>query len=248
MGSREDTRAARTRPKPATGWYIGIVYRICALLVTVRLPDKLAIFPLGVVLYPGDELPLHIFEPRYRELVHDCRTADEPFGVVLFQDGHLAEIGCTARIVEIVRSYEDGRLDILTKGEHPFRLGETVHDRSYLRAPAESQPDFWTHPQPVMRLRERLITQHIRLLEMAGRTPSPVVYQGKTLVSYFVAHNSGLSLAQQQEVLATRTELGRLQLLVTHLEGFIPRVEHAEGLRKKVSSNGHFPDFPPTQS
>lgn len=201
------------------------------------------LFPLGLVLVPDELLPLHIFEERYRDLVRDCLDGERPFGIVLFQNGRLSEVGCTAEIREVVQRYEDGRMDIVVSGQARFRVCETDRSLSYLQAEVEPLPDAKTEAD--LQDRERLITQHIKLLELAGRTPSPTVYQDRDTLSYFIALNAGLSVDQKQEMLELSGERERIAFLIGHMATFIPRVEEAETLRRKISNNGHFPDFPP---
>lgn len=201
------------------------------------------VFPLGVVLYPGESLPLHVFEDRYRALVRHCIETDSPFGIVLEQDEEMEDIGCTALIRNVERSYEDGRSDIVVEGVERFRIREIVEEEPFIRASIEEIGD--TGDDAVPDLRERLIAQHIKLLEVAGRTPSPSRYEGRDPLSYFIAHNAGLTLDQKQEVLELRAESDRVKYLVRHLESFIPAVEEAESIRRKVRTNGHFKDYPP---
>ena len=85
------------------------------------MSSLLPLFPLDVVLLPGAPFPLHIFEPRYKEMIADCLAESQPFGVVRVKDDGIANLGCTAEITSIVKKYEDGRLDILTEGRRPFR-------------------------------------------------------------------------------------------------------------------------------
>src|SRR5581483_5119210 len=82
--------------------------------------DLVPLFPLEVVLFPGMALPLHIFEPRYKEMIGELLQAGQPFGVVRAVDNGIAEIGCVAEIVEVTKTYEDGRLDIMTQGQSRF--------------------------------------------------------------------------------------------------------------------------------
>ncbi len=204
--------------------------------------DNLALFPLGIVLYPGERLPLHIFEPQYKEMVGECLAQDGPFGIMLFMEGKLAQVGCIARIEQIVKRYDDGRLDLLVTGDDRFRVRELRHDKTYLTASVETlkEPD-----EPLDRaLVERAITQHMRLLELAGRTVRPSIYQNVRTVSYILAHNAGLTPRQKQDVLELLTENERIVYLTNHFESIIPRVEQMEGLRRRIRSNGHFKDFP----
>ncbi|NNE69296.1 MAG: LON peptidase substrate-binding domain-containing protein [Rhodothermales bacterium] len=205
-------------------------------------PPLVPLFPLGLVLVPDELLPLHIFEERYRDLVRDCLAGDQPFGIVLFQEGRMREVGCLATIRDVVTRYEDGRLDIVVSGVSRFRVVDVVRSRSYLQAEAATMPEADADPDSPER--ERLITQHIKLLELAGRTPSPSIYQDREVLSYFIALNAGLSVDQKQTMLELPGEQERIDYLIEHMAAFIPRVEEAETLRRKISTNGHFPDFP----
>ncbi len=203
----------------------------------------LPLFPLGLVLYPEEHLPLHIFEPRYLDLVEDCLSQDIPFGIVLFPHGKMSEVGCTATIAEVESAQEAGEKDIIVTGMQRFRILEISRERSYLTAEVEALLD---DARPVRtQTRERVIAQHIRLLEIAGRLPRPTLYQGREYLSFFIAHNTGLTIDQKQSVLEMNGEAERLEFLVSHLERFIPMVEDVENMRKRVRSNGRFKDFPP---
>lgn len=201
------------------------------------------LFPLGLVLYPGEQTPLHIFEPRYKEMVGRCMEQDEPFGIVLFEEDEMADVGCTARIVRIVEQYEDGRMDIVVEGEQRFRILDLYENESYLTVDGETIDEPEETPQ--RNLQQRLITQHMRLLELAGRTVRPSLYQDVDTLSYVIAPNAGLSSEQKQDVLEILTENKRVAYLVDHLEALIPRVRKMEDLRRRIQSNGHFKDFPP---
>jgi ATP-dependent Lon protease len=204
--------------------------------------EDLPLFPLGLVLYPEEELPLHIFEPRYREMVTVCLQSGTPFGIVLFNEGETSRIGCTARIDRIIKAHEDGRKDIQVVGVDRIRILEVHEDKLYQTADVEILTD---DEQAVdAGLRERVIAQHIKLLELAGRMPAPTSYQDRSLLSFFIAHNAGLTIEQKQAVLEMTGEADRLQFLAGHLEKFIPMVEEVESIRMKVLSNGHFKDFP----
>jgi ATP-dependent Lon protease len=204
--------------------------------------EGLPLFPLGLVLYPEEELPLHIFEPRYRDMVAYCLENDTPFGIVLFQDGEMADVGCTARIDRIVLAHEDGRKDILVTGVDRIRILNVNEDASYYTADVEILAD--EPKDPDSKLRERVIAQHIKLLELAGRMPAPTSYMDRKFLSFFIAHNAGLTVEQKQDILQLPGEADRLEYLAGHLEKFIPMVEEVEGIRMKVLSNGHFKDFP----
>src|ERR1700683_5348255 len=106
---------------------------------------RIPLFPLGVVLFPGRRLPLHIFEPRYKLMVGRCAQDKAPFGIVLAAEQGIATVGCTANILEIAKTYEDGRMDIVTFGESAYRIRELHNDEPYLEGEVELLPD---DPQP----------------------------------------------------------------------------------------------------
>jgi len=206
--------------------------------------DSLPLFPLGLVLYPGERLPLHIFEERYKELTHYCLDHDVAFGIVLVDDGSLADVGTTARIERIVKRYEDGRMDIVVEGEERFEL-RSVHDRkSYYTADVTLLED---DPSLDASLKERAITQHMKLLELAGRTVRPDVYDNVERLSFMLAQNAGLDAEQKQEVLARDSENERVEYLIRHFESLIPKVEQEDDMRRRIQSNGHFKNFPPEE-
>ncbi|MDA0874067.1 MAG: LON peptidase substrate-binding domain-containing protein [Bacteroidetes bacterium] len=205
--------------------------------------NSLPLFPLEVVLYPDEVLPLHIFEDRYKEMIDHSLEHDTPFGIVLQVEGKLKQVGCTARVSKVTETFEDGSKDIIVTGMERFRIEQVFHHHAWMTAEVEPVVDLRTPADSS--LVDRLIAQHIKLLELAGRTPSPSLYENRDRLSFFVAHNAGLTLDQKQDVLETRAESMRVEYLIAHLERFIPAVEEAETIRQKVRSNGHFKDFPP---
>ncbi len=205
--------------------------------------DDLPLFPLDVVLYPGEALPLHIFEPRYREMVARCLRHDEPFGLVLaIPGGGVASVGCTARIERILERHPDGRIDLIARGEQRVEIEQLHEVHAYLSAAARPLPEPDVPADVPMR--ERVVALHIRLVEVAGRSVRMSLYATPT-VSYAIAHNAGLDTSQKQTVLELPDETARLAYLAEHLETLLVRVEQIEEVRRKVRSNGHFRDFLP---
>jgi Lon protease-like protein len=97
---------------------------------------RIPLFPLGLVLLPGMALPLHIFEERYKLMISECLAAETPFGIVFF-DGHsIRSVGCMARVYRVLHRYEDGRMDILTRGERRFFIHEIIEEKPYMEAQA----------------------------------------------------------------------------------------------------------------
>lgn len=203
---------------------------------------SLPLFPLELVLYPRERLPLHIFEPRYKEMAQYCMREDRPFGVVLSEDEEIEEVGTTARIARVINRYDDGRMDLLVVGQKRFRIDQIYEERSYLTADVETLEET---EEPVERgMRERAITQHMKLLELVGHTVRPSLYENVDRLSYLLAQNAGLEAQQKQRVLEMPSENERIAYLVRHFESLIPRVEEQESVRQRIQSDGHFKDFP----
>jgi Lon protease-like protein len=104
------------------------------LEVVVRKTHKIPLFPLGLVLLPDMMLPLHIFEERYKEMVSECLANDRPFGIVLFDGESIRSVGCMARITEVLNRYDDGRMDIMTRGGERFVIRELIENQAYMEA------------------------------------------------------------------------------------------------------------------
>jgi ATP-dependent Lon protease len=167
------------------------------------------------------------------------------FGIVRSEDDTLADVGTTARIEQVVNRYEDGRLDIAVRGEERFRILETHHEKSYYTADVTLLEE---EDEAVdLDLKERVITQHMKLLELAGRTVRPDLYENVDHLSYVLAQNAALDGEQKQELLETRTENERIKYLIRHFEALIPKVEEQEDVTRRIRSNGHFKDFPPEE-
>jgi ATP-dependent Lon protease len=204
--------------------------------------DRLPLFPLERVLYPEERLPLHIFEPRYKLMIRRCLDTGIPFGILMTKGDDLRRVGCTASVDRVLNEYDDGRMDILVSGKNRFKVIELFDDEPYLSADVEYFDD--TVDAVPSDLQERAITQHMKLLELAGKTMRPTIYQSARQVSFILARNAGLSVDQKQELLENLSEHARISYLVDYFEALIPQVESAEEVRRKIRSNGHFPDFP----
>src|SRR5438876_9999688 len=126
----------------------------------------LPLFPLDMVLLPGVPLPLHIFEPRYREMISECLAQEKPFGVVRVKEEGVAEIGCTAEIIAVTKKYDDGRLDIVTEGRERFEVLEVNQERPFLQADVlyfSDDPEKATQEEVVL-----AVKLHREILALAG--------------------------------------------------------------------------------
>lgn len=193
-------------------------------------------FPLDVVLLPGVPLPLHIFEPRYKEMIGECRTTDTPFGVVRALDQGIAEIGCTAEIVSITKEYEDGRLDLITEGRNRFEVLELNQERAFLRANVMLVPD---EPKaPSQEDVARAIDLHREILKLAG-TVQDLSSADRESLSFYLAGSLPLDLDFKQKLLGMRSEGERIQTVAAYFQNLLPNLRRAARARQTAGGNGH---------
>jgi Lon protease-like protein len=200
------------------------------------LPSLIPLFPLDVVLFPGTPLPLHIFEPRYKEMIGECLAQHQTFGVVRALEQGLAEVGCTAEILTVVKEYSDGRLDLVTEGRTRFEVLGVNQERSFLQAEVlliDDEPG-----SPSQEERSRAIQLHAELLAIAGAAQD-LTPADPSALSFYLAGSLPLDLDFKQKLLALRSEPGRLSLLITYLETIIPNLHRASRAREKSGGNGH---------
>ena len=194
------------------------------------------LFPLDVVLFPGTPLPLHIFEPRYKEMIGECLSEQRNFGVVRSLEEGLAEVGCTAEIVSVVKEYPDGRLDLVTEGRARFELLRVNEERSFLRGEIIIIEDEPGAPSP--RDTARATQLHSELLAVAGAKQDLSAADPANL-SFFLAGSLPLDADFKQKILALRSEPERLSLLIQYFETILPKVQRAARAREKAGGNGH---------
>jgi Lon protease-like protein len=202
----------------------------------------LPIFPLELVLLPGVPLPLHIFEPRYKEMIAECLENKKPFGVVRASSDGVADIGCTAEIMSVTKKYDDGRMDILTRGVERFEVIEVNDERSFLQAEIslvqdededEDEDDDEGEGEPRKPATE-LITQAVRLhaeiAKLAGAEPTgPDEHSGN--LSFLLAGSLPLDLDFKQNLLSTLSEAKRLEAVIGYLEAILPGLRRAAKAR-----------------
>jgi Lon protease-like protein len=196
----------------------------------------LPLFPLDVVLFPGTSLPLHIFEPRYKEMIGECLATKAPFGVVRALEEGIAQIGCTAEIVAVTKKYSDGRLDLVAEGRERFEVLELNQDRSFLRAEVLLVPD--EPGAPAQEETARAIDLHKQILSLAGATQDPS-NAAKDRISFHLAGSLPLDLDFKQKLLAIRSEGERIRVFAAYLESILPSLQSAARKREKAGGNGH---------
>ena len=197
------------------------------------------IFPLGIVVYPGESLNLHIFEPRYKQLINECYAENRPFGIPSIIDDRLQDYGTVVRITEITNVQENGEMDIKTQGDKVFRILEVIKEipeKLYSGAIVNYPPNHEHGSAEVMR---RLINS-IRELYRLLKVEKDFKKKDEELNTYDIAHHVGMSLQEEYEFLNLMHERQRQEYLKRHLTKVIPLVAEMETLKEKVKLNGHF--------
>jgi len=194
------------------------------------------LFPLDVVLLPGTPLPLHIFEPRYKEMIGECLAHNTPFGVIRALEDGIAEVGCTAEIMTVTKEYPDGRLDLIAEGRQRFEVLELNRERSFLQAEILLVPD-----EPAAAAdadKARAIQVHLEILSLAGAVQD-LSEAGRSTLSFYLAGSLPLDLDFKQKLLATRSESERIPALAAYLESILPNLRRAARAQEKAGGNGH---------
>ncbi len=201
-------------------------------------PARLPLFPLNVVLLPGADMPLHIFEPRYRQMVRECLETKTPFGMLLALPNGMAGTGCTAEILEVANRYDDGRCDILTVGREPFRVIELFTDDPLLRGEVDYLEDraVAVNPRVSRELVELYETCHTLIFD---DYPRELGDGPEVEVSYRIAAKLPMDLLWKQRVLELRSESERQERLVAYLREWAPHLQKAEAQRERATTNGH---------
>jgi Lon protease-like protein len=204
------------------------------------MTNFIPIFPLNVVVYPGEILNLHIFEPRYKELVKECFENKKPFGIPAVINGQVAEYGTLVTIREIVQEYDNGEMDIITNGTIVFRILEIIKkipDKLYSGAIVNYPENAEVyHRKELMQVVIKAIRELHRILNISKDFRKP----DQELSAYDLAHHAGLSIEEEYEMLALFREEQRQEYLKRHLGKVLPVVVEMEVLKGRIMLNGHF--------
>jgi Lon protease-like protein len=207
------------------------------------LTNFIPIFPLKIVVYPGEALNLHIFEPRYKQMIRECIEGKKPFGIPPVVEKDLLDLGTLIEIEELARDHPDGTMDIRTRGVSVFRILhrlEEVPDKLYSGA-------IVTYPDNVTGAGDGVLAQNIieevkrlyALLNVSEKFPA----DGDNMLSYEMAHLVGMSIEQEYELLGIFTELQRLEYIRRHLNAIVPVIKELESIKERIQRNGHFRDL-----
>ena len=197
----------------------------------------LPLFPLDVVLFPGTPLPLHIFEPRYREMIAECLDRKKSFGVVRAKEEGVAEIGCTAEIITVTKKYPDGRLDIITEGRDRFEVIQVSQERSFLQAEV-----LYLQDEPGKATPEEIalaVKLQGEIAQLAGANTSDPPEIDASHLSFNLIGPLPLDLDFKQTLLGMKSEAERMQAIISYLEAILPNLRRTVLVRQKAGGNGH---------
>jgi Lon protease-like protein len=202
---------------------------------------RIPLFPLGLVLLPGMSLPLHIFEERYKRMISECWADGAPFGIVWFDGQTIRSVGCTARVIEVLQRYEDGRMDILTRGERRFFTEATVEEKPYLEADVR----FIEDPQgsvdsEALRVMRALLAE-LHAAGFLSETVEGLASGDPQRLSFAIPALEGFTHAERQRFLEMTSATERLQKGVEALARILERVQVDRQIQRIIGGNGHPP-------
>jgi uncharacterized protein len=213
-----------------------ILHQICR---SESMTNFVPIFPLSIVVYPGEQLNLHIFEPRYKQLIQECYREKKLFGIPAIINDQVQDYGTLVRIKEITATHDNGEMDIKTEGDKVFRILEVIKeipDKLYSGA-IVNYPQNHEHGSPeVMRKLVNTVRELYKLLNVEKDFKK----SDEELTIYDIAHHVGMSLQEEYELLGLMHERQRQEYLKRHLSKVIPMLAEMEKLKEKVKLNGHF--------
>ena len=203
----------------------------------------LPLFPLKMVAFPGEQVNLHIFEPRYKQLIGECREQDRPFGIPPYINGGVATVGTEMQLEKVVREYPNGELDIVTRASTVFKL-ESFHrvtpGKRYGGGRVRTLETDAT-PDPTLTAEHGMLFNRFHALIGTGVSRDDFLVPN---ISYAIANEIGLAFEQRVAILTLPREDQREAYILDHLRHVVPVLEAAEATRRRIQSNGTFHKHP----
>ncbi|HET9094720.1 MAG TPA: LON peptidase substrate-binding domain-containing protein [Solirubrobacteraceae bacterium] len=200
-----------------------------------RLADRFPLFPLALVVLPGELVPLHIFEERFKALVAECLTHDSEFGIVWMADDELHDVGCACRIERILERFDDGRINLLARGTRPLRIIERQRDLAFPAGVVEFLAD--DPPPPAPSLVDAAHEVYAKLVHKAtDRTPP--LDELQAMDAYAMAATVDFGLEAKQGLLDLRSEGARLELVTRLFRAALTRLDFVDRAQARARSNG----------
>ena len=208
------------------------------------MADILPAFPLSLVAYPGEELNLHIFEPRYKQLIHECDKNGITFSIVPYFDGKDLTYATEMELVEISKIYPDGKMDVRTKGVGLCKIIDFLDrhpNKLYPGIEMEKVP--WDDTADIVFTLE--ILEKVAVLYEAMNIDNVKLQSPGDFRTYQIAHKVGFNVDQELTFLSLAKEIDRQGYMLQHLTSVIPVVEEMEVMKKRAAMNGHFKNVIP---
>ena len=197
--------------------------------------ERFPLFPLGLVLLPGEQVPLHIFEERYKQMIGECLDEQREFGILWLADDALKDVGCTARITRVLERFDDGRMNIVVEGATPFRLERRIGELAYPAGDIELLDDDPGTDEDAL---ERARKSYADLVEQVTETrPEPEALA--ELDAYGMAATLDIAASAKQALLELRSEPARLEQLEALFDEALKRIRTATRVAEQASGNGH---------
>jgi ATP-dependent Lon protease len=210
--------------------------------------QKIGLFPLGMVIFPGSSIPLHIFEPRYKQLVRLVVADNDVFGINLVNADKLHQIGCTVKVTQVVREYEDGRMDIVVTGQKRFFLQSMYEGKEpYYVGHVQYFEDSETVYDNA--LREECVALHNEIIGIVypGSSGSAFLIHSTMVnneLAFVIAQKAGLELEQKQKMLEMRSEHQRLEFVRKVMHELLPDLRQKQQLQRVIMADGYLPGIP----
>lgn len=198
------------------------------------------IFPLNIVLFPELPLPLHIFEERYKIMIKECLEEKKEFGVVYTKENHIKKVGCTAKILRVLKEYDDGRMDILTQGVQRFKINELSEEKSYLQSAVSFFEDGEEPETEEMINLTKEGMQLLKTLEKLTVNKNDISFIEKLdirIISFIISGIGGFTMNEKQQFLEMTSTSERLRFSVESLKKIIEEVKSQQSLSKKNGKN-----------
>jgi Lon protease-like protein len=196
--------------------------------------ERFPLFPLGLVLLPTEIVPLHIFEERYKVMIGGCVEEGSEFGIVWLSDDELKEVGCTARVAQVLERTDDGRMNILAQGGRPFRMLRKIDDMPYPAGDVEMLDDDDEGDEELAASAREAYADLVE--RVTDNRPGDDELEG--LDAYGMAATIELAAAPKQALLEERSEDRRLKVVGDLFSTALTRIDSAEEAQERAQSNG----------
>jgi Lon protease-like protein len=197
--------------------------------------ERFPLFPLGLVMLPGEVVPLHIFEPRYRLMIGECLEGETGFGIVWTGEEGLRDVGCGAEVTKLLERLEDGRMNILAQGTRPFHLARRIEDMPYPAGDVEWLDDEASTADADAAAAGR--GAYADLVERVTET-RPELADLEEMGAYDMAATIAFDAPEKQELLELRDEGERMRRLAALCAAALERMTKSREAAARASSNG----------